>query len=136
MHPELEALVARGLTRLRALGFSASGFVPPAWLMRADARPGIYAAGVAFTEDDGAIYLADGHRIATPALRWSTRTALRAGASSGRGMALGSQRRTPVMRIALHPADLSHPGVARSVERALSRWTAVRVSRTYASLAA
>lgn len=135
--PELEALVARGLTRLRALGFSASGFVPPAWLMRADARPGIYAAGVAFTEDDGAIYLADGHRIATPALRWSTRTALRARAS----MLVAewrwrSQRRTPVMRIALHPADLSHPGVARSVERALSRWTAVRVSRTYASLAA
>jgi predicted deacetylase len=116
--PELEALVARGLARLRALGFSALGFVPPAWLMRADARPGIYAAGVTFTEDEGAIYFASGHRIATPALRWSTRTAFRARAS----MLVAewrwrSQRRTPVMR-------------------SLARWIAGRVAGSYATLAA
>ena len=135
--PELEALVARGLGRLRALGFSATGFVPPAWLMRADARPGIYAAGVTFTEDEGAIYLASGRRIPTPALRWSTRTAFRAQASVlVSEWRWRSQRRTPVMRIALHPADLSHPAVARSVEQALARWTTLRAPRSYASLAA
>ena len=135
--PELEALVARGLARLRILGFSPRGFVPPAWLMRADARPGIYAAGAAFTEDERAIYFATGRRVTAPALRWSTRSAFRANTS-----VLVSewrwrrQRRSPVMRIALHPADLNHAGVTRSVERALARWTAGRAAGSYASLAA
>jgi uncharacterized protein len=135
--PELEALVARGLARLRALGFASRGFVPPAWLMRPDARPGVYAAGVAFTEDEGAIYLAGGRRIATPALRWSTRTAFRARASVlVAEWRWRSQRSAPVVRIALHPADLNHPGVTRSIEQALVRWTTGRVARSYASLAA
>ena len=135
--PELEALVARGLARLRALGFTAHGFVPPAWLMRVDARPGIYAAGVAFTEDEGAIYLASGRRITTPALRWSTRTPFRAQASLlVAEWRWRTQRRAPVMRIALHPADLNHPGVTRSVQQALARWTSGRAPRSYASLVA
>jgi len=133
--PELEALVARGLARLRALGFAARGFVPPAWLMRVDARSGIYAAGLAFTEDETAIYLASGRRIAAPALRWSARTSFRARVSvlvaewRWRG-----QRRAAVMRVALHPADLSHPAVARSVAGSLARWTTQHESRSYASL--
>ncbi len=135
--PELEALVARGLARLRALGFTAHGFVPPAWLMRVDARPGIYAAGIAFTEDEGAIYLASGRRITTPALRWSTRTPFRARASLlVAEWRWRTQRRAPVVRIALHPADLNHPGVTRSVQRALERWTRGRAPRSYASLVA
>lgn len=135
--PELEALVARGLARLRALGFPSRGFVPPAWLMRPEARPGVYAAGVTFTEDEGAIYLAGGRRIASPAVRWSTRTAFRARASVlVAEWRWRSQRRAPVMRLALHPADLNHPGVTRSIEQALVRWTTGRVARSYASLAA
>lgn len=135
--PELEALVARGMSRLRALGFAPRGFVPPAWLMRADARAGIYAAGMAFTEDDGAIYLASGRRIPSPALRWSTRTGFRARASVVVAeWRWRSQRRAPVMRLALHPADLDDPAVARSVALALGRWTAGRAAGSYASLAA
>jgi len=135
--PGLEALVARGLARLRALGLSALGFVPPAWLMRADARPGIFAAGLSFTEDERAIYLATGRRVASPALRWSTRTAVRARASvSVAGWRWRVQRSAPVMRIALHPGDLNHPAVARSAVRALERWTADRSVKPYASLMA
>jgi len=133
--PELEALVARGLARLRALGLTSRGFVPPAWLMRTDARAGIFAAGVAFTEDEGAIYLASGRRIVTSAVRWSTRTAFRARASVlVAEWRWRRQRRTPVMRIALHPADLTDPGVGRSVQQALAQWTSVRRPCSYASL--
>jgi predicted deacetylase len=132
---ELEALVARGLARLRALGFDAQGFVPPAWLMRADARRGIYAAGARLTEDETAIYFATGDRIAAPALRWSARTPFRARASvlvaEGRWRL---RRHTRVMRIALHPGDLHHAAVARSVVREVTRWTAVRDARPYAAL--
>lgn len=134
---ELEALVTRGLARLRALGLATRGFVPPAWLMRADARRGIYAAGVTFTEDDSAIYVADGRRIAAPALRWSTRTRFRAIVSTlVAEWRWWTQRRAPVMRIALHPADLNHPGVTRSLRDALARWTAGGTARSYASLVA
>lgn len=135
--PALEALVARGLARLKTLGFSALGFVPPAWLMRADARGGIYAAGLSLTEDETAIYLAGGHRVASPALRWSTRTPFRARASvSVAGWRWRFQRRAPVIRIALHPGDLNHPAVAGSVARALDHWTSHRAARSYASLLA
>ncbi|MBP2648116.1 MAG: hypothetical protein H6Q77_1740 [Gemmatimonadetes bacterium] len=134
---ELEALVTRGLVRLRALGFDAQGFVPPAWLMRQDARRGIYAAGARLTEDETAIYFASGHRIAAPALRWSARTPFRARASvlvaEGRWRL---RRHTPVMRIALHPGDLRHPAVAASVAREMARWTALRSAEPYASLLA
>jgi predicted deacetylase len=135
--PELEALVARGLARLRALGFAPRGFVPPAWLMRPDARAGIYAAGMAFTEDDRAIYLANGRRLPSPALRWSTRTTFRARASTlVAEWRWRTQRRAPVMRLALHPGDLNHPAVVRSVTLALTRWTTGRAPRTYESVAA
>lgn len=135
--PELEALVSRGLARLQALGFTARGFVPPAWLMRADARAGIYAAGATFTEDEHAIYLAGGRRIVAPALRWSTRTPFRARASVlVAEWRWRSQRRVPVMRLALHPADLNDTQVSHSVAQALTRWTTGRAARAYASLAA
>lgn len=135
--PELEALVARGLARLGALGFHPLGFVPPAWLMRADARHGIYAAGARLTEDEAAIYLAGGRRIAAPALRWSARTVFRARASVlVAGWRWRQQRRAPLMRIALHPNDLNHPAVARSVAREVERWTADRGAQSYASLLA
>ncbi len=135
--PELEALVARGRARLGALGFEALGFVPPAWLMRAEARPGIYAAGARLTEDAAAIYLASGRRIATPALRWSARTPFRARASVlVAGWRWRRNRRTMIMRIALHPGDLNHPAVARSVMHEVKRWAADRGARAYASLLA
>lgn len=134
---DLEALVARGLARLRALGLDPVGFVPPAWLMRADARLGVYAAGASLTEDETAIYLSGGRRITTPALRWSARSAFRAHTSVLVASARWRRRRqTPLMRLALHPADLSHPAVARSVAHELHRWTADRAARPYASLLA
>ncbi len=135
--PELEALVARGLARLRALGLDARGFVPPAWLMRADARRGVYAAGARFTEDEAAIHLASGRRIPTPALRWSARTAFRARVSVlVAGVRWRRRQRTALMRIALHPGDLRHPAVVRSVARELARWTALRRAQPYVSLLA
>lgn len=134
---ELEALVARGLARLGALGFTAVGFVPPAWLMRADARPGAYAAGARMTEDATAIYLSTGRRIASPAVRWSTRTMWRArGSIAVAEWRWRTQRRVPVMRVALHPADLGHGAVAASVTQSLARWAGSRPARPYGSLLA
>ena len=134
---ELHALVARGAARLRALGLEPVGFVPPAWLMRPGAEVAVGQAGLGWTEDDGAIHRFPGGRLDSPVVRWSARTPWRAWGSVA--VAAGRwhlQRSAPVMRIALHPNDLSHPATAASVERALRRWTAARAVGRYADLAA
>ena len=133
--PELEAMVARGFVRLRRAGFEATGFIPPAWLMRSDAVAGVFAAGATFTEDDASIMLRGGKRLASPVVRWSARTRLRA-----RGSLLVAaarrrfQARVPVMRLALHPGDLANPQVASSLPAALRTWSTGREAQRYASL--
>jgi hypothetical protein len=103
--------------------------------MRADARPGAHAAGARLTEDEDAVYLASGRRIASPALRWSARTPLRArGSVLVAGCRWRFQRRAPVMRLALHPGDLDDAAVTRSVTQALRQWTAGRRAQAYSSL--
>lgn len=134
--PELEAMVARGLARLRRAGFEAQGFIPPAWLMRADAVAGAFAAGARFTEDASGVMLPGGKRLPSPVLRWSARTWLRARGS----LLVASTRRrwqshAPLMRVALHPGDLADQRVAASLPGTLRAWSAGRQARAYASLA-
>ncbi|MGH7532947.1 MAG: DUF2334 domain-containing protein [Gemmatimonadales bacterium] len=118
--------IARGIDRLRALGLVPVGFVPPAWLCRPATHRAVSDLGLRFSEDEHGLRVhPSGRRIRAPALRWSARTAVRA-----RGSALIAevrwmlQRRAPVVRLALHPGDLRHPVVVRSIEGALARWPA------------
>lgn len=138
LDPEaLRQLVERGTARLRALGLEPCGFIPPAWLFRPGAEVAVGQVGLAFTEDDVAIYRFPGGRIASPVVRWSARTPLRAWGSVLVAAARWRlQRGVPVVRLALHPRDLSHPAVAASLERALRRWTGTRHPGRYADLAA
>jgi hypothetical protein len=127
--------IGHGLELLRELGLVPIGFVPPAWLAREDGFLAARDAGLPLSEDDGAVRLGP-RRLPSPALRWSGRSALRA-----RGSAVVAAARwrlhqgAALVRIALHPGDLAHPASARSVERELDRWLAVRRPVTYSSLA-
>jgi predicted deacetylase len=133
----LRQLIERGAARLRALGLEPCGFIPPAWLLKPGAAVAVRQAGLSFTEDDGAIECFPGGRIASPVVRWSARTPVRAWGSVLVAAARWRlQRSAPVVRLALHPRDLSHPAVAASVEGALRRWTGARRVRRYAELAA
>jgi predicted deacetylase len=133
----LGALVRRGVARLTALGLAPHGFIPPAWLMRPGAERAVAAAGLRFTEDEGGVWCFPGGRIASPVVRWSARTPVRAWGSVVVAAARWRlQRGAPVVRVALHPRDLSHPAVAASLRRALAAWSAVRTPGTYAALAA
>ena len=74
-------------------------------------------------------------RVRSPVLRWSTRTRLRALGSLA--VARGRwtlQRRASFPRLALHPQDLSHPAVARSLEPTLARWLARHDAGGYAEV--
>lgn len=125
--------IDRGLERLRTIGLEPMGFVPPAWLARPETHLAAKDAGLAVSEDDGAIYLhRSGARVASPVVRWSARTASRAMVSvAGARLRWALQRGAPVMRVALHPGDLDHPATARSLERELDAWLAIRAPGFY-----
>lgn len=129
--------IARGLDVFAEQRLQPIGFVPPAWLAREQGFRAAADLGLMVSEDARTIRLAGGLRRASPVVRWSGRTPLRA-----RGSALVAaarwrlQRSAPIVRIALHPADLAHPSSARSVARALDQWLLVRRPGRYAELGA
>lgn len=130
------ARIDRGLRRLRALGMAPIGFVPPAWLARPDTHQAVRDAGLAVSEDDGAIYaFRAGRTLTSPVVRWSSRGAFRAyGSLLQAELRWRLQRGASAVRIALHPADLDHPATAGSVERELDRWLSAYPAQGYATL--
>ena len=130
------ARIDRGLARLRALGLEPVGFVPPAWLARAETHAAVRDAGLAVSEDDARVFVhRSGATLSSPVLRWSGRGALRAhGSALQARLRWQLQRDAAVMRIALHPADLDHPATAASLERSLSAWLVARRQGRYGAL--
>ena len=134
--PAARERIDRGLARLRALGLSPTGFVPPAWLAREGCHRAVAAAGLAFSEDEASIRLhPSGRWLRSPVVRWSARSSLRARGSvavaSGRWLL---QRRARFPRLALHPQDLSNPTTARALEPTLERWLARHEAAGYADM--
>lgn len=127
----------RGIDRLHALGLSPVGFVPPAWLCRAATHRAAADLGLRFTEDEHGLQIHPARgRVRAPALRWSARSGVRArGSSIVADVRWKLQRGAPVIRLALHPGDLRHPTVVRSIERALTRWPAEHPVVRYAEYA-
>ena len=128
----------RGLSLFRQLGLNATGFVPPAWLAREVTHEAAAAAGFVFSEDARSIRLLPVSRqVHSPVVRWSARTELRARGSVWvarvRTMA---QRGSQFARIALHPSDLHHPAIARSVLETLDRWLQENSPGRYADIMA
>ncbi len=131
------AKIDRGVARLRAMGLSPIGFVPPAWLAKPATHAAVRDAGLLLSEDDGAIYThAPEKKISSPVVRWSGRGAFRAyGSVLFERLRWWTQRGEPVVRLALHPGDLAHPATAKSIEKALDSWLQIRAQTSYSSLA-
>ncbi|MCU0625378.1 MAG: polysaccharide deacetylase family protein [Gemmatimonadaceae bacterium] len=135
-HDAARVRIARGLARFHALGLHAIGFVPPAWLCRDGTRTACQSLDLPLLEDAGTVHLlAEGRALASPVLRWSGRTTLRArGSAVQAAWRWRTQRNAPCFRIALHPMDLEHPVTRQSVIDELDRWLAHRPAAPYASL--
>jgi predicted deacetylase len=128
--------IDRGLGCLRALGLEPAGFVPPAWLAREVGHAAASDAGLGFSEDERSIRLfPTGRRLASPAVRWSARTPVRAWGSvvvaGGRWLL---QRRARYPRVALHPQDYAHPRTTRNLPETLDRWLTRHEPISYAAL--
>jgi uncharacterized protein len=135
-HAAASERIARGMALFAEMGWTAIGFVPPAWLCRAGTHTACAAHRLRVLEDDAALYLTEsGTRLASPVLRWSGRSDVRArGSAVQAAWRWRTQQQEPHFRIALHPMDLEHAVTRQSVVDELDRWLSLRPARAYATL--
>jgi predicted deacetylase len=133
---EARERIERGAALLRHLGLDPVGFVAPAWLAGQEAARTAAECGLAVGEDVRSVHLYDlAVRLPSPVVRWSARTAVRAHISAQLATAGWLlYRRHPLVRLALHPGDLSRASTERSLTRSLDRWLAARPVEKYTSL--
>ena len=120
------ARIERGLALFAQLDLQVIGFVPPAWLAREETFHAVQKCGLKVSEDENGVRVhARNLRLTAPAIRWSGRTPFRARASAMvASWRWQTQRDKPLVRLALHPQDLSNPITAHSVQHETRRWLA------------
>lgn len=117
------------------LGAPIAGFVAPAWL---------YGRGAVEALEDCDIPIAESHwRVWSPAtgrdlskgpvITWASRTPSRL-ASSLAAAAVLRHSRSRVLRIGVHPPDVRHPRLVKSIQRALAAGTKARRAAGYSAL--
>jgi predicted deacetylase len=133
--PEARAaeLVRQANDELRAAGLAPHGFIAPAWLLGPEAEAGVRAAGAEYTTRLREVQdFHTGRRTPAQSECWSTRAAWRRALSLLWNAALHRRlRRAPLLRIAVHPGDVEHPGVWRQIRRHTARALARREALTY-----
>ena len=110
---EAAARIESGTALLRSAGLPPAGFIAPAWLLGPGARAALAHSGLGYTATrDELVALPGWTAVTAPSLVYSTRSRLRRFASH-----IWNARRarllavTPLLRVALHPADAHHPAV-------------------------
>jgi hypothetical protein len=116
-------------------GKPATGFVAPAWLYGEGAFDALRELQIPIAEDHFRVWSpANGQRLAQgPVITWASRTRLRLASSLAASAVL---RRAPirVLRIGVHPADVRHPALLRSIDSAMNIAAASRHAGRYSDL--
>jgi predicted deacetylase len=101
-------------------GRPVAGFVAPAWLYGDGALEALTQAGIAVAEDHMHVWSpATGAKLARgPVITWASRTRPRLASSLAAAAAL---RRAPLttLRVGVHPPDVRHPALLRSIEKTI-----------------
>lgn len=97
-----------GLRAFARLQWPVDGFVAPAWLLGGGARAALAKTHLRYTSTHAHLeILADGRRIAAPAISTSARSAVRRwGSRQWLRLARVALRNEPLVRVALHPSDV------------------------------
>lgn len=135
--PEAERRLREGLRIVRdGCGVPLWGFTAPAWLLSDGGRAALASSGFHYTTRWGRVELLQQRRVVdAPVLVWSTRAAWRRACSCGWVRLWGwRNRRSPVLRVAVHPVDFSYPTIEASVRRAIARNLAGRRAACYRDL--
>ena len=116
-------------------GSPIAGFVAPAWLYGPGAREALAEAGIPIAEDHLRVWSpATGSELAWgPVITWASRTRMRL-VSSLAAAALLQRAPMPVLRVGVHPPDIRHPALVRSIERTLRNASLSRTPARYSDL--
>jgi uncharacterized protein len=143
------ARINAGLAAFKAADFPVQGFVAPAWLMSAGTRNALGQTALSWTATRTHVLPLHGQAaVAAPALTASARNAWRRTVSEGvlrvrsqwlsrpanrsirRSVRRPEERSAAMVRLALHPADASHPRLVEIWQRVWSRLQAHRPMMT------
>ena len=124
--------IGAGLAMFERLGWNAAGFVAPAWLLGDGARAALAKTNIRYTSTHAhQELLAERRRIAAPAISASTRSAWRRWSSrQWLRLARAAFRNEPLIRVALHPADVTDARILDGWHVLLSALLADRVALT------
>jgi predicted deacetylase len=134
--PTAAARIAEGRALLEdVIGREIDGFVAPAWLYGAGALRALEDAAVPLAEDHMHVWSpATGAQLARgPVITWASRTRLRLASSLAAAAAL---RRAPlkVLRVGVHPPDVRHPSLVRSIDKTFRVAASTRAAARYSDL--
>jgi predicted deacetylase len=114
-----------------------AGFVAPAWLYGQGAMEALADCSIAIAEDHLRVWSpATGRQLARgPVITWASRTRPRLVSSL---IAAAALRRAPlkVLRVGVHPPDIRHPVLVRSIQTTLRTAAKNRRAAAYAELLA
>ncbi len=130
------ARIADGRALLEdVIGRPIDGFVAPAWLYGPGALEALADSAIPLAEDHLRVWSpATGRQLARgPVITWASRSRWRLASSLAAAAAL---RRAPlnVLRIGVHPPDIRHPALVKSIEKTFTAALRSRRPGRYADL--
>jgi predicted deacetylase len=117
------------------IGRQIDGFVAPAWLYGDGALEALRDAAIPIAEDHMHVWSpVTGAKLAGgPVITWASRTRWRLLSSLA---AASTLRRAPIptLRVGVHPPDIRHPALVRSIESTLRIASRTRTAASYSDL--
>ena len=137
---EAASRLAAGIRWFEAHGWPLHGFVAPAWLLGTGGWQALRETPFSYTSTLRHIHLLGSAgaapRLTSQSIVYSTSSAWRRQSSRLWAASVeAAQRRNPVLRLELHPADADSAGIRRSWQGALERALCRREALTVATLA-
>ena len=114
-------------------GFRPGGFIAPAWLLGADAERAAIDAGMTYTTTLRTVRDFAAHReFASQSLVYSVRSGWRRAASlRWNRWLLGRLRKNELLRLSIHPPDISHAAIWRQILAIVEEVVRSRTPMTY-----
>ncbi|MBA3960713.1 MAG: DUF2334 domain-containing protein [Chthoniobacterales bacterium] len=134
-YEEARALIEEGQRDFATHGFRPRGFIAPAWLLSAEAERAAIDAGMTYTTTLRRVrdFVAR-QEIHSQSLVYSVRTSWRRGVSLGwNRWHFGRLTNNALLRLSLHPPDISHPEIWRQIREIIIVALADRRPTTYAA---
>jgi uncharacterized protein len=117
------------------IGRRIDGFVAPAWLYGDGARQALRDAAIPLAEGHFRVWSpSSGRQLASgPVITWASRTRMRL-ASSLAAAALLRHAPLEVLRVGVHPPDVRHPALVRSIDKTFKKAVQKRRPGRYSDL--